>query len=324
MGVVDEWIEKLNALPWRERAKALGDDGQLDREESDLEVRQAVRARCAAADHRMRPGPSGGKPPWTAFGSLDEGLHIDRYEQQQGSYGWLLHGFGPDDQPVAIKWMPCFLESESDAFERERANALRIRPGDIWADGLLQALRSDRWEDAYGGSYGYVVWSLLPGAVPIVKWAKDRSPDEILGNFLRIAKALGALHRGGLVHRDLKPDNIIVSEGEAYLIDLGLARRADQDSGGNDLYYPRERSAMFHIRADIRALVMILFEMFEQSPAIEGKTLVFKELQSRGTGIMNLIKRVLVEEGHPEGDSTEDLRKWIEKCPSWNRSQAHG
>ncbi|MEM9459074.1 MAG: tetratricopeptide repeat protein [Myxococcota bacterium] len=55
--------------------------------------------------------------------------------------------------------------------------------------------------------------------------ASAREPAQIVEIFAQVAQGLGAIHRAGLVHRDVKPDNAMVdAEGRARVVDLGLAR----------------------------------------------------------------------------------------------------
>ncbi|HEX3763327.1 MAG TPA: protein kinase [Kofleriaceae bacterium] len=55
--------------------------------------------------------------------------------------------------------------------------------------------------------------------------ARHREWREILAIFLEAARGLGAIHRAGLVHRDFKPDNVLLgSDGRVRIADFGLAR----------------------------------------------------------------------------------------------------
>jgi serine/threonine kinase PknH len=87
----------------------------------------------------------------------------------------------------------------------------------------------------------------------------------------QIASALHAAHRTGLVHRDVKPSNILVAEDDfAYLIDFGIARTVEDTSGLTDTgkvvgtwaYLAPERLSEGQIepRADIYSLTCVLHE----------------------------------------------------------------
>jgi tRNA A-37 threonylcarbamoyl transferase component Bud32 len=70
----------------------------------------------------------------------------------------------------------------------------------------------------------YLAMQLVEGST-LGEWLDADPPrDRVLALFVAVARALDAAHRAGVVHRDLKPQNILVSaEGEAKVTDFGLA-----------------------------------------------------------------------------------------------------
>jgi serine/threonine protein kinase len=101
----------------------------------------------------------------------------------------------------------------------------------------------------------------------------------------QIAKALNAAHEAGLVHRDVKPSNVLVDDDDfAYLIDFGIAHAVDDTrltSTGNAIgtfaYMAPERLAENSVddaRVDVYALACVLYECLTGRPPFGGTSIV--------------------------------------------------
>ncbi len=85
----------------------------------------------------------------------------------------------------------------------------------------------------YGEEDGsaFLVMELVPGEAlsTILERERSLSPDTVLDIIAQTASALYAAHQAGLVHRDIKPGNLLITpDGRVKITDFGIARIADQ------------------------------------------------------------------------------------------------
>ncbi|MFH2006359.1 MAG: diguanylate cyclase [bacterium] len=126
----------------------------------------------------------------------------------------------------------------------------------------------------------YIVRELVRGSTLSTLLSKGPLPeDEILALARRLSGALAEVHRAGMVHCDVKPDNILVDDRDgARLIDFGFAVRATADHergelAGTLLYSAPEQTGMLKRpldgRADLYALGAVLYECATGAPPFE-------------------------------------------------------
>jgi serine/threonine-protein kinase len=109
--------------------------------------------------------------------------------------------------------------------------------------------------------------------------------DEAIRIGTNIADALDYAHRQGVVHRDVKPENILLHEGQAVVADFGIARAVsavtpDDVTGrglivGTPAYMSPEQvsgEGGLDGRSDLYALAVVLFEMVTGSPPFRGES----------------------------------------------------
>ncbi len=127
-------------------------------------------------------------------------------------------------------------------------------------------------------------------------------PERALALLGQIADALDVAHERGLVHRDVKPSNILVdSRDHCYLADFGLSRRlADPPSGGDqgrslgtvDYVAPEQiHGHELDGRADVYSLGCVLYESLAGRPPFSGTSetaVVFAHLEDEPPSLPRL------------------------------------
>ena len=79
----------------------------------------------------------------------------------------------------------------------------------------------------------FLVMELIEGP-GLEQFAEGKGPREVAALMATVAEAVGYAHQRGVIHRDLKPDNILIdAEGQPRVVDFGLARAEGRWSGGS-------------------------------------------------------------------------------------------
>jgi tetratricopeptide (TPR) repeat protein len=176
---------------------------------------------------------------------------------------------------VAVKVLQGIALSERlrERFLRETTTMARIRHPHVAS--ILDA----------GVSQGlpYLVMTLIEGR-SLAHWLPQRTTasaesalpqrtkiDECVGLIAKIARALGVVHERGVIHRDVKPSNVLVNDAnEPILIDFGLARDESVDSltltgdvVGTVAYMSPEQALGRHVdaRADVYGAAATLYHL---------------------------------------------------------------
>ncbi len=151
----------------------------------------------------------------------------DQYEIKgciaHGGLGWVYLAFdhNVNERPVVLKGLVHSGDAEAQAI----AMAERQFLAEVTHPGIVKIYNFVEHPDKHGNPVGYIVMEYVGGKS--LKQAKgDKFPvAEAIGYMLEILPALGYLHSIGLTYNDLKPENIMITEEQLKLIDLGAVSR---------------------------------------------------------------------------------------------------
>ncbi|HET6878433.1 MAG TPA: Stk1 family PASTA domain-containing Ser/Thr kinase [Jatrophihabitans sp.] len=231
------------------------------------------------------------------------------------------------DRLVAVKVMSSALSADpafSDRFAREARAAARLTH-------LNVVSVYDQGHDVSGdGHHVFLVMELVEGRTlrELLRERGRLAPAEAVSIMEPVLSALSSAHRAGIVHRDVKPENILLSDdGVVKVADFGLARAVESDATatrtglmmGTVAYCAPEQISrgVADPRSDVYAAGIVLFELLTGTPPYRGESAMNVAYQhvhsrvpapsSRVRGIPDEIDEIVVAatDSDPSGRPTD-------------------
>jgi eukaryotic-like serine/threonine-protein kinase len=192
-----------------------------------------------------------------------------RLEAKLGSGGMSTVYLARDttlDRSVAVKVMHREMSEQADQLERFRQEARAVAK--LSHPNVVAVI--DAGED---GGYPYIVFEYVEGETLKARINRIGALDtqEALAYAIEIARGLTVAHARSMIHRDIKPQNVLIdAEGRAKLTDFGISRQLEQDGmtatgrvlGTTDYVAPEQAMGRgTDQRSDIYSLGVVLYEM---------------------------------------------------------------
>ena len=186
--------------------------------------------------------------------------------------------YQPSGAEVAIKLLPPELMTDPIAcgyFRRGAASASALRHPNILPT----------WHFGEHNGSPYLIMPLVRGGTLKERMERGAVPTaEALSYLRQLAAALDCAHAHGIVHRDVKPSNILLDErGQLYLADFGIARalaittrytRTGEGIGTPEYMAPEQARGRADERADLYAVGVIAYELLSGQLPFSGSTAI--------------------------------------------------
>jgi eukaryotic-like serine/threonine-protein kinase len=183
------------------------------------------------------------------------------------------------ERPVAIKLLHREIAADSDQIERFRREARSV--AQLSHPHIVTVI--DAGED---DARPYIVFEYVEGETlkERIRRLGSLPVAEAVAYAIEIARALGCAHQNNIVHRDVKPQNVLIdAEGRAKVTDFGIARSLDEEGltadgrvlGTTDYVAPEQ--AMGHectAQSDLYSLGIVLYEMLTGEVPFRGENQV--------------------------------------------------
>jgi eukaryotic-like serine/threonine-protein kinase len=200
------------------------------------------------------------------------------------------------DRSVAIKVLhPQFTEDEEyvERFRREARSVAQLSHPNI-------VTVIERGEDS---GRQYIVFEYVQGEnlKQLLERTGPMSAYEALGMALQMARALSFAHGRGLIHRDVKPQNVLLNaEGQAKMTDFGIARSVDVQGvtitgtvlGTSEYIAPEQaRGQQVDAQTDVYSLGVVLYELLTGSVPYDGDNFVTVALRHVNEPVPSLLEQ---------------------------------
>jgi serine/threonine-protein kinase len=193
------------------------------------------------------------------------------------------------ERQVALKLMHREFTSDSDQLERFRREARAV--AQLNHPHIVTVIDAGEWdandEDGLGSIQAgtpYIVLEYVDGETLKELILREAPMDvpTVLAYGIEIARALGAAHLQGIVHRDVKPQNVLLGgEGGAKITDFGIARTLSEEGltmdgrvlGTTDYVSPEQALGQSVTgQSDVYSLGVVLYEMLTGSVPFKGES----------------------------------------------------